>query len=78
MFNVDDYDYKNCNFTWDSIMFATSTLVMNEYGLAQVQMFHGPVYRTAFERLEKLIKPVDTKCYIRPFIKITDLFGVSK
>lgn len=32
MFNVDDYDYKNCNFTWDSIMFATSTLVMNEYG----------------------------------------------
>ena len=78
MFEVDDYKYTDLmEYTLDSIMFATSTLAKKSNNKIEVQMFHGPVFRSGMEKLEGLIRPVDTECYIRPFIKITDLFGIS-
>lgn len=77
MFEVDDYKYTNLmEYTLDSIMFATSTLAKKPNNKIEVQMFHGPVFRSGMEKLEGLTRPVDTECYIRPFIKITDLFGI--
>ena len=77
MFDVDDYKYTNImEYTLDSTMFASSTLVLKNAD-TKVQMFHGPAYREGVQKLSGLVKPFDTECYIRPFIKITDLFGIS-
>jgi hypothetical protein len=74
LYELDYCYYSTNNFTLDSPLLASSTLVDDKFGKI-VQMFHPALYHEG-ESLVKMTRTHTHKCNTRAFIKVTDLFNI--